>query len=159
MRAHLNPQVTRRGLSRHFPVTGTLASYSGRVRYMNPLYAPGNGVAIQTTVRQLCSSLRRWNDTNIHMVPVEYFGPDEQEEYTDQAFYGSLFIKHGRYRKEKELRALAYRVNPGTGVEIPVEVDVLIERLLLSPELPDWAVRFVTEAIRHFGFVGQIDLR
>jgi len=125
--------------------------------YMWKKYAPRNGVAIRSTVRQLYSSLQQSNDTNIHMVPVEYFGPDEQEKYTDQAYYGSLFIKDGRYRKEKELRALAYLANPGTGVDIPTEIDALIGRVTLSPYLPDWAVPGITQSIRSFGFAGLID--
>jgi hypothetical protein len=119
-------------------------------------YAPNNGVAIQSTLRRLGSSLRD-SSTPITVSPVRYFGPDEEEAYSSQAFFGSLYIKHDQFRHEKECRALAYRVNIGRGVDIPAKVDDLIERLVLSPELRDWAVPFITEAIRRFGFDGPIE--
>ena len=119
-------------------------------------YAPNNGVAIQSTLRRLGSSLRD-SSTPITVSPVRYFGPDVEEAYSSQAFFGSLYIKHDQFRHEKECRALAYRVNIGRGVDISAKVDDLIERLVLSPELRDWAVPFITEAIRRFGFDGPIE--
>jgi hypothetical protein len=88
---------------------------------------------------------------NIHLDRVTYHRPDEAESYIDQAFYGSLFIKHDPFRTENELRPLAYSVNSGAGVDVPVNVDLLVERLVLSPELSDWAASSVVEAIRNFG--------
>ena len=119
-------------------------------------YAPNNGVAIQSTLRRLGSSLRD-SRTPIAVSPVRYFGPDEEEAFSSEAFFGSLYIKHDKFRHEKECRALAYRVNIGSGVDIPAKVDDLIERLVLSPELRDWAVPIMTEAIRRLGFDGPIE--
>jgi hypothetical protein len=119
-------------------------------------YAPRNGAAIQSTVRRLGSALEVC-DTPVTIGPVTYFRPDEEEKYVDEVFYGSLFIKHDPFRHEKELRALAYRVNIGCGVDICVNLEALIERLVLSPELKDWAVPFITEAIRRYGFGGCIE--
>jgi len=119
-------------------------------------YAPKNGVAIQSTVRRLASSLQG-SDTSVTIGPVTYFAPEDEDKYVNEAFYGSLHIKRDPFRHEKELRALAFRVNAGYGVDIPVDLEILIERLVLSPELKDWAVRFVTEAVRHFRFGGCIE--
>jgi hypothetical protein len=121
-------------------------------------YAPRNGAAIRTTVGRLHSSLKRCYDTNIHMARVTYYEPHDEQRYIDDAYFGSLFIKHAeRFRHEKELRAVAYRTNDGRGVNIPVESSVLIESLVLSPELPDWAVPFITELITDLGFGGQVE--
>jgi hypothetical protein len=119
-------------------------------------YAPKNGVAIQSTVRRLGSALQG-SETPVTIGPVTYFSPEDEDKYVNEALYGSLYIKRDPFRHEKELRALAFRVNAGQGVDIPVDVESLIERLVLSPELKDWAVRFVIEAIRHFGFGGCIE--
>jgi hypothetical protein len=119
-------------------------------------YAPNNGVAIQTTVHRLASSLIA-SQTPIHVGPVTYFAPDEEERYVDEALFGSLFIKHDPFRHEKELRAVAYRANLGTGVDEPVNLDMLIGRLVLSPEMKDWAVPVITEAIRRFDFNGLVE--
>lgn len=81
----------------------------------------------------------------------------DKENYVNEAFYGSLYIRRHSFRHEKELRALTFRVNAGHGVDIPVDLEILIERLVLSPELKHWAVRFITEAIRHCGFGGCIE--
>jgi hypothetical protein len=121
-------------------------------------YAPNNGVAIRTTVERLFSSLRKMNDTNIHLARVTYFEPGEEEKYADQAFFGSLFIKNAEpYRKEKELRAVAPNSKYKYGVDIPVSLDVLVERLVLSPELREWAVEALTVAIRKFGLECPIE--
>jgi hypothetical protein len=120
-------------------------------------YAPRNGVAIKSTVKRLCSSLGGCTDTNIHIGRVTYYGPDEFERYIDHAIYGSLFNKLDPLRSENELRALAYRTNSGAGIDIPVDAEILIERLLLSPELAAWAVPSMIEAILHFGVRCQID--
>ncbi len=119
-------------------------------------YAPKNGVAIQSTVHHLATSLQGSN-MPVTISPVAYFAPEDEEGYINEAFYGSLYIKREPFRHEKELRALTYYVNPGHGVDIPVDIEILIERLVLSPELKDWAVPYITEAIRHFGFHGCIE--
>jgi hypothetical protein len=119
-------------------------------------YAPKNGVAIQSTVQRLASSLQG-TKTPLTIGPVTYFAPEDEDKYVNEALYGSLYIKRDPFRREKELRALTYRVNIGCGVDVPVDVEILIERLVLSPELKDWAVRFIIEAIRHFGFGGCIE--
>jgi hypothetical protein len=121
-------------------------------------YAPRNGAAIRTTVGRLHSSLDGCYDTNIHMARVTYYEPHEEELYVDDAYLGSLFIKHAEgFRHEKELRAVAYRTNDGRGVNIPVASNVLIESLVLSPDLPDWAVPFITQLITTLGFAGQVE--
>ena len=119
-------------------------------------YAPKNGVAIQSTVQGLASSLSQ-SETPIRIIPVTYFAPEEEEQYTSEASYGSLFIKHDQYRHERELRSVAYRTNVGFGVDIPVNLDVLIGRIVLSPELRDWAVPVLTETIRRFNFGGAVE--
>ena len=120
-------------------------------------YAPRNGAAIRTTVGRLHSSLSGCYDTNIHMARVTYYEPHEEDQYIDDACLGSLFEKHAeRFCHEKELRAVAYRTNDGRGVNIPVALNVLIESLVLSPDLPDWAVPFITELITTLGFAGQM---
>ena len=82
-------------------------------------YAPKNGVAIQSSVRRFAACFQECQ-TPVTIVPVTYFAPEEEEKYIDEAFYGSLFIKHDPFRHEKELRALAYRVNVGGGNELGV---------------------------------------
>jgi hypothetical protein len=117
-----------------------------------------NRVAIRTTVRRLHSSLNGCYDTNVHMDRVIYYEPNEEERYIDDAYFGWLFIKHAEgFRHEKEFRALARRTNDGRGVNIPIASNVLIESLILSPDLPDWAAPFIIELISTLGFAGQID--
>lgn len=119
-------------------------------------FAPKNGVAIQSTVRSLAASIED-SDMPVTIGPVTYFVPEDEEKYVNEAFYGSLYIKRDPFRHEKELRALTFGVNAGHGVDIAADAETLIERLVLSPELKDWAVRFITEAIRHFGFQGCVE--
>lgn len=104
-------------------------------------YAPNNGVAIQTTVKRLFDALEKHSDTNIHLERVTYFDASEESQYADHAFYGSLFIKHAEpFRKESELRALAPNGRYKNGIDIAVNLPVLLERIVLSPDLRSWAV-------------------
>ena len=50
-----------------------------------------------------------------------------------------------------------YGYGIGCGIDLPIDVEVLIESVVLSPELQAWAVPVITEAIRRFGFVGRIE--
>jgi recombination protein RecA len=78
-----------------------------------------------------------------------HFAPSEARQYADHAFFGSLYIKHAEpFRKESELRALASNGRYKYGIDIPVNLSVLLERIVLSPEMRSWAVPAVTEAIR-----------
>jgi len=119
-------------------------------------YAPRNGVAIQSTVHRLASCFCDCQ-TPITIIPVKYFTPEEEDRYTFEAFCGSLFNKHDKFRHEKELRALTFQVNIGCGADIPVSLGVLIVRLVLSPELPDWAAPLIIESVRRFRFDGPIE--
>jgi hypothetical protein len=115
-------------------------------------YAPNNGIAIQTTVKKLFSSLRKINETNIHIGRVVYYRPEEEDKYITQKFLGSLYIKHAEpFQKEKEIRAIAPSGSYKYGIDIPVTLPILIERLVLSPDLPEWAVPSFTEAMRKLG--------
>ena len=119
-------------------------------------FAPKNGVAIQSTVRRLASCFCECQ-TPITIGVVTYFAPEEEDKYTREAFYGLLYIKRKPFQYQRELRALAYRVNVGGGVDIPVKVEALIERLALSPELRDWAVPVIKDTLRRYGFAGCIE--
>ena len=118
-------------------------------------FAPRNGVAVRSTVGKLASSLQN-ADTPVRIIPVSY-RPEEEPEFLREAEYGNLFIKRSKYEDEKEIRALVYRPNVGGGVDIPVDVGVLIERLMLSPELGDRAVPIFKESIERLGFHGRIE--
>lgn len=52
---------------------------------------------------------------------------------------------------------MAYRTNDGGGVNIPVASKVLIESLVLSPDLADWAVPSINQVITILGFAGRIE--
>lgn len=119
-------------------------------------FAPKNGVAIQSTIRSLASCLGAC-DTPIRIIPVGYFRPEEEDEYSSEARYGNVFIKRSKYENERELRAVAYRTNIGCGFDIHVDVERLIERLVLSPELEDWAVPVIEKTVRLYGFGGCIE--
>ncbi|MBV9301243.1 MAG: hypothetical protein JOY62_08260 [Acidobacteriaceae bacterium] len=120
-------------------------------------YAPSNGIAIQSTVQRLASCFRECQ-IPLTISPVKYFPPEEKEKYTGEAFWGSLFIKHANgFQHERELRALCVRPNVECGVNISVDLEIMIERLVLSPELKQWAVPGIFELTRRFGFVGPVE--
>ena len=125
-------------------------------------YAPRNGVAIRSTIHRLKSCFVN-KYIPVMISPVKYFHPAEQaDSYTKEATVGNLFIKYthdenAQYENEKELRALSFQHSVECGIDLPIDVEVLIESVVLSPELQAWAAPVITEAIRRFGFAGRIE--
>jgi len=96
--------------------------------------------------------------------PVKYFPPTTHaDKYAKEAHFGNHFIKYTEddtvnYEDEKELRALTFKTDGGYGgIDLDIDVNILIESLVLAPTLEHWAVPVMTETIRRFDFMGRIE--
>lgn len=101
-----------------------------------------NAVAIRTTVGRLTEALG--DDPDVDIGRVKY------TDY-DKHFVGKHVFFHKRlsFSHEREIRAIVSSLNlkDSTGWLRPVNIDVLIESIHLSPEAPEWFVFVIEDAL------------
>jgi hypothetical protein len=145
--------------------------------HMNPIestalwsiYAQNNnGVAIQSTFDRLCKCFHvdHVNTENIGIVKyIDYF--PESSETIDVLKWAPLplFYKRKNYEHERELRAIipfpASVLRGGEltkeildnfpkGLFIPVDLDILIERIHLAPSSPSWTMDLLNSILKKY---------
>lgn len=124
------------------------------------------GVAIQTTVGDLRGELDRGSgDTPVYVGAVTYLDY-VRESWGPYRPINAVMHKRRSFAHERELRAVVVRPTwseladyadhpdrlPGTrGVGIPVDLDRLVHRVVVSPRAPEWFVDLVGSMLRRFG--------
>jgi hypothetical protein len=124
------------------------------------------GVALQTTVGELRAELDRGSgDTPVYVGAVTYLDYARQSWGAYRPF-NAVMHKRRSFAHEQELRAVvvrptwaelsdfgAYpeRLPHTTGVGIPVDLDRLIRRVVVSPRAPEWFVNLIASMLRRFG--------
>lgn len=93
----------------------------------------GLGVAIESTVGQLQSSLEANSSLRIAEIRYEDF---ETAPITKGFKHYSLFIKRKSFEHEKELRATIKLTDPGKGVLVRCDIAGLVNRVHVSPLAP-----------------------
>ena len=103
------------------------------------------GVAIQSTVAMLDSAIQKTENIvgDVYSGAVNYLNEDESIPEPD-GFNGlnAVMWKRNSYQHENELRAVAitlpeqsYKYN---GVYIPVDLQQLVQKIIISPKAPRW---------------------
>jgi hypothetical protein len=92
--------------------------------------ASGLGIAIESSVEQLRLSLGSRED--VHIDPVRYADYDRDEIERGHKHY-SLVMKRKCFEYEKEIRARIPLPEPGKGVLVPCNLDVLVTSVHVSP--------------------------
>jgi hypothetical protein len=112
------------------------------------LYTSGrDGVAIRTTVGLLKQSLGDYH-SDVLIGAVKYV--DHSSDDTSEDIYGllPLFQKRRSYKHEQEVRAVIpptkpipelTEAPPADGMPVPVNISLLIEGIVMSPDYPKWA--------------------
>lgn len=121
------------------------------------------GVAIQSTSNRLISALSIDEQHKVNIGHVRYIDY-ETDSFPDenQTIHGFLY-KHKCYEHERELRAIiradhipASIFSPDKvplGKAHPVDLDVLVERIVLPPDASPWFEKVVTSLLRRYGLV------
>lgn len=121
---------------------------------------PEAGIAIKSNVKRLMASL---SDDSLSIFTVKYIKSfDGSEDITipyvqkkDSYFAAKEACKFNAYEYEKEIRVIKY-VNLGRlknkdeaedGVDIPVDVNELIEEIYISPYASDWFEKLVKQIV------------
>lgn len=106
----------------------------------------GEGIAIQSNVGRLISSLKKYTQDKIHMYRVEYVDYETfkiPEDSLSPYFYKRISFKHENefravIQKDREGQIKADKIPFINGIYIPVDLEKLIERVYVSPTCPDW---------------------
>jgi hypothetical protein len=97
--------------------------------------ASGQGIAIESTVKQLHDSII--DKTNVHIDNIRYMDFEKDPIEKGHKHYG-LFIKRKSFEHEKELRAIILLKEEGKGTLVKCDLDILINTIHISPFAPPY---------------------
>jgi hypothetical protein len=113
------------------------------------IYGPnGHGVAIQSTIGRLRRALD--SDAQAEVLPIRYV--DFETHYPERTDpYGLFTFKRRAFEHEREVRAIIkLSANEPQGRLVARNLDVLIERVVVSPLVPTWYAEVVEAVTRSF---------
>ena len=126
------------------------------------------GVAIRSTFRRLADSFKACADRRVYIGKVKYIDY-ETDSFPEGKLVYPFVHKRMSFAHECELRAViqllpvpeGLRVNwtkelSHGGVYVPVDVDLLLERVFVSPIAPAWFHELVTSVVRKYGFDKEV---
>jgi hypothetical protein len=114
-----------------------------------------DGIAIQTTYSRLVKSFNN-TDKTIYIGKVNYIDFENEWMPEGNAFYPFIH-KRKSFEHEREIRAM-HNVFPSPntpspfdwGVNINIDVDILIEKVYISPDAPNWFSELVAQIIKRY---------
>lgn len=111
------------------------------------------GVALQATVGSVLEALRDFPDIAIGRVRYIDF------RYEFAGVNDAVFRKRSSLSHEREVRAVhfVYDGERPTGVNIPLSIEKLVERIVISPLSPPWFLDIVHETTSRFAANLKID--
>ena len=124
----------------------------------------GEGIAIQSTFKRLIESLSKDLEHEIYIGKVNYIDYETELMREDNAFY-PLMHKRRSFEMERELRAviMKYAVkvlqqekSSPLGLYISVDLDILVEKLFVSPTAPEWFSDLVTSVVNKYGLKMEV---
>ncbi len=127
-------------------------------------YAAGNnGIAICTTVGKLADSINSSPLANISTGIVQYRDPPQPDVKPGESYDHdvNLFFKGTRFADEKEYRILGHakdirKAEGLSGVYVETNLQLLFERILVSPSAPLWFFGLVISLVKKVAPAAQI---
>ena len=105
-----------------------------------------NAVAIETTYQRLYRALGE--DPYIDIGKVKYI--DYRKRFSNVGC-GTFWYKRKSFEHEREVRALIRNhENNGKGISCPVDLDVLIKNVYVSPYAPEWFAEVVRDVVKKY---------
>lgn len=132
------------------------------------LYTSGaEGIAIKTTIGQLKSALVK-EPRSVTIGKVEYIDHETDDDGTAPRLnvLGPIFCKRQSFLHEREVRVVIANPHdltcPSTlrerGLVVPVDLPVLVQRIVVSPQFPDWALKALQRVIQNSGLAVTAEL-
>jgi len=117
------------------------------------------GTAIQSTFNRLTRSFDAYNDKSVYVGLVQYRDYDIEKIPVTFPFSAAMY-KRRSFEHEKEVRAIIINKEKGVeldtepvfeGLSVPVDLDTLIERIYVAPQIGDWAYELVKSVASKYG--------
>ena len=124
------------------------------------------GVAIRSTFRRLADSLGM-TEQKVHIGKVKYINY-ETDWLPEGNIYYPFVHKRMNFEDERELRAVIYtppivegaidyhQPSPDPGAYVPVDVNLLVERVFVSPTAPAWFRELVGSVVTRYGLDKEV---
>ncbi|HUU16888.1 MAG TPA: DUF2971 domain-containing protein [Sedimentisphaerales bacterium] len=132
------------------------------------LYLKSNeGVAIQFTFTRLTESLNNYEENDVFVGKVNYINYETEWLPEGNSFYPFLH-KRKSFEHERELRAIIQKVPVrhgrvdwsqeifGIGTYVDVDLNILIEKVLLSPTSPAWFSQLVKSVVKKYNVKKEV---
>jgi hypothetical protein len=128
-------------------------------------YVKKNGVTIQSTFKKLANSFDK-TTYNVNIGIVNYIDRQVEEIPENNVFY--LYVNKMRnYEYEKELRAFVTIPTPEkagsidlsqfpSGWNVPINLDVLIEKIVLYPNASQWIIDVVKSILEKYNLDKEV---
>ena len=129
------------------------------------------GVAIKSTFKRLKDSFNFHKEDEIHIGKVKYIDYSKDTIPTGNIFNPFLY-KRKAFEHEKELRAVIMKfasqdetygkhilyVDPKWfGIHVKTDLDVLIDKIVVSPSVPDWFIDLVLSIVKKYGLIKKVE--
>jgi len=117
------------------------------------------GIAIQSTFDKLTGSFDGYSEKSVYTGLVHYRDYDIDKIPVTFPFTAAMY-KRRSFEHEKEVRALIINKEKGVklttepmfeGLSVPVDLDTLIERIYVAPQVGDWAYELVKNIASKYG--------
>lgn len=113
--------------------------------------AKNQGIAIQTTMERLCYSI---GSSNFELGAVNYISFEEPLGVDSIP----VWYKRKAFQHEQEVRAVIRETGTsGVGKAVEVDLDLLIEKVYISPSAPTWFASLVERTMGRYGLKKMVE--
>ncbi len=113
--------------------------------------AKNQGIAIQTTMERLCYSIGK---TDFEVGCVKYISYETPLGVDSTP----IWYKRTAFQHEKEVRAIFREPgNASAGLMIRIDLDMLIEKVYISPSAPGWFASLVGNVLKKYGLDKKVE--
>jgi hypothetical protein len=118
----------------------------------------GRGVAIQSTLNGLRNSFSAATDKTIYIGQIRYYREPDDNPPNTNTYIWRFMRKRMAFQHEKELRAVVRdEAHQGeAGIKIPVNLDDLIGRIVISPYAERWVAPLVKDLASQLGYKFEV---
>ena len=130
------------------------------------------GVAIKSTFKQLKDSFTPHKEDEIHIGTVKYIDY-KKDTIPKENIFNPFLYKRKPFKYEKELRAVIMKFAPQeetaekhilyvdpkwVGIHVKTDLNILIDKIVVSPDVPDWFVDLVVSIVKKYGLNKKVEL-
>lgn len=113
--------------------------------------AKKQGVAIQTTMERLCYSIGK---SGFDVGAVNYISYEKPLEVT----HTPIWYKRTAFQHENEVRAIFHEAGSKIdGMPVKMDLDLLIEKVYISPSAPGWFAELVKNVLKKYGLNKNVE--